>query len=110
MYTGKWFTSLRIDSRPPDEDRSPQDDKLFEVRIIDNDYNTYQEVMDIAMLALQVSEQEAYAIAWEVDHRGACVVAHGPERDAEAIASVIRIIGIEVQVNPVGSPGRRPRS
>lgn len=79
------------------------------MRIFDNDYNTYQEVMEITMMALQVSEQEAYAIAWEVDHKGSCVVAHGPENDAEAIASVIRIIGIEVQVNPVGSPDFYPR-
>ena len=45
--------------------------ELYEVRIIDNDYNTYQQVMDISMLALAVSEDEAFAIAWEVDHRRA---------------------------------------
>lgn len=105
LYTGRRFFPIRVDSHPPDDDRPPSDRQLYEVRIIDNDYNTYGEVMDISMLALQVSEDEAYAIAWEVDHKGSCVVAYAPREDAEAIASVIRIIGIEVQVNPVGGPG-----
>ena len=73
--------------------------ELYEVRIIDNDYNTYQQVMDVSMLALGVSEDEAFAIAWEVDHKGYCVVAQGPYDEAEAIADTIRTIGIEVQVN-----------
>ena len=107
LYTSRRFSPIRVDSRPPDSDRPPQDDELYEVRVIDNDYNTYQEVIDITMLALQVSDEEAYAIAWEVDHKGSCVVAYGPRNDAEAIASIIRIIGIEVQVNPVGNPDVR---
>jgi hypothetical protein len=57
--------------------------------------------MDIAMRALEVSEEEAYGIAWEVDHRGSCVVAHASLENAEALASIIRTIGIEVQVNPL---------
>lgn len=108
LYTSRRFSPIRVDSSSPDDDQPPTDEQLYEVRIIDNDYNTYQEVMDIAMLALQVSEQEAYAIAWEVDHKGSCAVAYGPESDAEAIASIIRIIGIEVQVNPIGSSWGRP--
>jgi len=73
------------------------------VRIIDNDHNTYQEVIEITMLALDIIEEDAYAIAWEVDHRGSCVVAHAPKEAAEAIASVIRVIGIEVNVNRISS-------
>jgi ATP-dependent Clp protease adapter protein ClpS len=53
------------------------------------------------MLALGISEQEAYAAAWEVDHKGSCVVAHAPRETAEVIAGVIRIIGIEVRVDPI---------
>ena len=71
------------------------------MRIIDNDFNTYQQVMDVSMLALGISEDEAFAIAWEVDHSGYCVVAHGPYDQAEAVAATIRTIGIEVQVNLV---------
>ena len=70
---------------------------------MDNDYNTYREVMDITMLALDITEEDAYAVAWEVDHKGSCVVAHAPQDMAETIANIIRTIGIEVQVNPIGS-------
>ncbi len=99
-YTGRRFNPIRIKPKSRDEE-SPDDEQLYEVRIIDNDYNTYQEVIEITMVALEISEQEAYAVAWEVDHKGSCVVAHAPEQDAEAIAGIIRIIGIEVQVNPI---------
>jgi ATP-dependent Clp protease adapter protein ClpS len=79
----------------------PDQADQYEVRVMNNDYNTYRQVMDITMLALGISEQEAYDIAWEVDHQGSCVVAVGPREEAEAIANIIRVIGIEVQVNPV---------
>ena len=100
LYTSRRFPPILIGGRQP-EDSAPDERDLCEVRIIDNDYNTYQQVMEISILALNVSEQDAYAIAWEVDHKGSCVVAHGPREDAEHIAGVIRTIGIEVQVNPV---------
>lgn len=101
-YTTRRFDPLRLDDRPDDDDRPPESE-LYEIRIIDNDHNTYGEVMAVSMQALNVTEEEAYAIAWEVDHRGACVVAVAPREEAESIASIIRLIGIEVQVNPVKS-------
>ncbi|MCA1960273.1 MAG: ATP-dependent Clp protease adaptor ClpS [Desulfomonile sp.] len=73
------------------------------MRIIDNDYNTYGEVMEVTMTALGIREEQAFAIAWEVDHRGSCVVAEGRYEEAEAVARVIRTIGIEVQVNRIAT-------
>ncbi len=91
-----------VQGLPPEkEDDSDDKGALYEVRIIDNDYNTYQEVMNVSMVALNITEEDAYAIAWEVDHMGSCVVAHAPWETAQAIANIIRTIGIEVQVNPV---------
>ena len=87
-----------------DGKNSPGPSELYEVRIIDNDFNTYQQVIDVSMLALGISEDEAFAIAWEVDHSGYCVVAHGPYDQAEAVAATIRTIGIEVRVNLVEAP------
>ncbi|MEW6531462.1 MAG: ATP-dependent Clp protease adaptor ClpS [Thermodesulfobacteriota bacterium] len=101
FYTSRRFPPIKLADEP--QDRSPNDEEIYEVRIIDNDFNTYQEVMDITKAALGITEEEAYAVAWEVDHRGSCVVAEGPRPDAEAIAQIIRLIGIEVQVNPVGT-------
>lgn len=101
LYTGKRFAPVRFagDRRPdePPEAGGP----LHEVRIIDNDYNTYQDVMEITMIALGIDEEQAFAVAWEVDHYGSCVVALASLEEAEALARVIRLIGIEVRVNPV---------
>jgi ATP-dependent Clp protease adapter protein ClpS len=98
-YVVRRFQSKSLTGKDPGAERSDSLSELYEVRIIDNDYNTYQQVMDVSMLALAVSEDEAFAIAWEVDHEGFCVVAQGPYAEAEAIAKTIRTIGIEVQVN-----------
>ena len=110
LYTGRRFSPVRVNSEPPGDANHADDDEVYEVRVIDNDYNTYREVMDITMLALHIPEQEAYAIAWEVDHNGSCVVAYGPRRDAEEIASIIRTIGIVVEVKPTGKTWERTRS
>ena len=98
-YVARRFQSRSLGGKDSDEEGSQDVSETYEVRIIDNDYNTYQQVMDVSMLALGVSEDEAFAIAWEVDHKGYCVVAEGPYDEAEAVADTIRTIGIEVQVN-----------
>jgi ATP-dependent Clp protease adapter protein ClpS len=102
FYTGRRFSPVILGS---DQDKDPcaENKDLYEVRIIDNDHNTYEEVIRISMAALGISEAQAFAVAWEVDHYGSCVVARGPYEEAEAVASVIRTIGIEVQVNLVGA-------
>lgn len=97
-YTTRSFPPI-FTGEPSDDPTSKDSRKLYEVRIIDNDYNTYQQVIDVTMAALKIDEEQAFAIAWEVDHSGSCVVAVAPHETAEAIAEVIRTIGIEVQVN-----------
>jgi len=99
-YTIGRIPPVRIDPESSD-DKSADNEDLYEVRIIDNNVNTYGEVMHITMESLGISEDLAFAVAWEVDHAGSCVVAHAPYRQAEAIASMIRTIGIEVQVNRI---------
>jgi ATP-dependent Clp protease adapter protein ClpS len=102
-YVGRRFRSRTLD-KASDGKNSPGPSELYEVRIIDNDFNTYQQVIDVSMLALGIGEDEAFTIAWEVDHSGYCVVAHGPYDQAEPVATTIRTIGIEVQVNLVEAP------
>ncbi len=100
FYTSRRLPHVSVSGRS-DEDDSADPEALYEVRIIDNDYKTYQEVMQIVMVALGVRQEHAFTIAWEVDHLGSCVVAHAPKKDADQIAGLIRTIGIEVQVKPL---------
>ena len=80
-------------------------EQLYQVKIIDNDYNSYQEVILICMIALGCNYQEGYTIAWTVDHEGACIVLYAPYEEAEETANIIRTIGIEVQVIQCESMG-----
>jgi ATP-dependent Clp protease adapter protein ClpS len=100
FYTSRRLPHVSVCGNCSEGD-STESETLYEVRIIDNDHNTYQEVIEIAMLALGIREEQAFVIAWEVDHLGSCVVAHAPKEEAEEIAGLIRTIGIEVQVNPI---------
>jgi len=102
FYTSRHFPPIRMGG-DTNLDGSPDQTGEYEVRVMDNDHNTYQQVMDITMLALDLTEEQAYAVAWEVDHKGSCVVAIGPRDEAESVASIIRTIGIEVQVNLVAA-------
>lgn len=81
--------------------KKPGPQGLHRVLIYDNDLNTYQEVIDICMLALGVGIKTALQIALAVDYNGEAEVAHAPKDEAERIAGVIRGIGIEVRVLPI---------
>ena len=69
---------------------------------MDNDHNTYDEVISICMQALGVDYLHAYRIALAVDNNGEAEVAQASRSEADQIAGVIRTIGIEVRVLPMG--------
>jgi ATP-dependent Clp protease adapter protein ClpS len=68
------------------------------VVVFNNEHNTYDEVIMILMIATQCSLQEAEIETWEIDHLGKSVVHHGGQDECEKIATVIRQIGIKVEV------------
>lgn len=80
---------------------SPDPNERFRVVIIDNDHNTYMQVIEICMFALGVNWDQAYHIALAVDHNGEATVLEGDHAEANRTAEVIRTIGIEVRVEPV---------
>ncbi len=68
------------------------------VIVYDNDKNTYQEVILILRKATGCSYEEAAIETWEIDHLGKSVVHHGSQEECERAASIIRTIGIRVEV------------
>lgn len=69
------------------------------VTVFNNDYNTYQEVMAILMVATRCTQEEAYMEAWEIDNLGKSVVHHGNKEACQTAADIISKIGIRVEVS-----------
>jgi ATP-dependent Clp protease adapter protein ClpS len=69
------------------------------VTVYNNDYNTYEQVITILMIATGCSEEEAYIEAWEVDHLGKSVVHYADEQECNDVAAIISKIGIRVEVS-----------
>jgi ATP-dependent Clp protease adapter protein ClpS len=70
----------------------------FIVIVFDNPVNTFDEVENILRAATGCSRREAEMETWEVHHLGKSVVHHGSAEECERAASVIRTIGISVEV------------
>lgn len=75
-----------------------QTDKGWIVTVLDNDYNSIDQVMFILIVATGCSQDEAEIETWEVHHLGKSVVHHGGEKECRRVAEVIRTIGIQVLV------------
>ena len=69
------------------------------VIVYDNDTNTYDEVIEILMVATKCALQEAEIEAWEIDHLGKSVVHHGIEEECRTAGEIISKIGIKVEVS-----------
>src|SRR5947209_351427 len=69
------------------------------VTVYNNDYNTYEEVISILILATACGMEEAEMEAWEVDHLGRSVVHFGKETDCRKAGEIIAKIGIRVEVS-----------
>ena len=69
------------------------------VTVYNNEYNTWDEVVNILMIATGCSEDEADMETWEVDNLGKSVVHHGGQEVCETAAEIIAQIGIRVEVS-----------
>ena len=69
------------------------------VTVFNNDYNTWDEVVNILMRATGCSIDEADMETWEIDNLGKSVVHHGEKDECVGAAEVIREIGIRVEVS-----------
>jgi ATP-dependent Clp protease adapter protein ClpS len=69
------------------------------VTVFNNDHNTWDEVIQILILATGCDFEEAELETWEIDHLGRSVVHHGEKEECDDAAAVIAQIGIEVRVS-----------
>ena len=69
------------------------------VIVFNNEYNTYEQVIDILMRATGCTAEEAWIETWEIDHLGCSVVHHADEEECNRAAAVIATIGIKVEVS-----------
>jgi hypothetical protein len=69
------------------------------VTVFDNDFNTYDQVIFILMVATGCDEDEAYIETWEIDHLGQSVVHIADEPECRRVAGIIATIGIRVEVS-----------
>ncbi len=76
------------------------DGKAWIVTVYNNDVNTYDEVIEVLMLATGCSQEEAAIEAWEIDHYGLCVVHRAGQTECETAAKIIAKIGIRVEASP----------
>lgn len=69
------------------------------VTVYNNEFNTYDQVIGILMLATQCDYDEAAIETWEVDHLGKSVVHVADETECHQVAQIISTIGIQVAVS-----------
>lgn len=71
----------------------------WKVTVFDNDVNTYEEVIEVLIMATGCCREEAYCEAWEIDHFGKSDVHFGGHEECQGVAKLVGTIGIEVAVS-----------
>lgn len=82
---------------PVDSNEDCQSDEYC-IIVYNNDVNTFQEVIAILCLALQIDRQRAEMHAWDVHLLGSARVHYGSETDCQSRAEIISKIGIRTEV------------
>ena len=94
-------SSPGIIERPSiDESHSTGSEGEWIVTVYNNETNTWDEVMNILMLATNCDEEEAWIETWEVDNLGASVVHHADQDECVRVSRIIAQIGIRVEAPP----------
>lgn len=70
------------------------------VTAYNNDYNTFEEVIEVLQAATGCTREEAEIETWEIHHFGSCVVHRASKQECERAARVISSIGVRTSVDP----------
>ena len=70
------------------------------VTIFNNETNTFEEVIEILILATGCGSEEAYMETWEAHHYGKAHVHFSRRGECEVTAAMIGTIGIRTVVQP----------
>jgi ATP-dependent Clp protease adapter protein ClpS len=97
---GRLMAAPSIIEKPQIDDGSGSETgDLWVETVFNNDYNTWDEVVNILIKATGCSLNEAEMETWEIDNLGKSVVHHGEKDECHSAAEVIRQIGIRVEVS-----------
>lgn len=72
----------------------------FMTVIFNNDYNTFEEVVETLAYATGCTMEEAYMEAWEAHHYGEASVHFSTQEVCCAVACIISNIGVRTEVRP----------
>ena len=73
-------------------------DNPWQAVLYNCDCHTYAQVIKQLMLAIGCSQDQAYELAWIVDHHGRASVYFGEKPECERVARILRDIGLLAEV------------
>ncbi len=60
--------------------------------------HTYDQVIEVLIVAICCTREEAYEFAWTVDHHGQASVYHGEQSECQRVMLVLRGAGLRAEV------------
>ena len=73
-------------------------DNPWQAVLYNCDCHTYAQVIQQLMLAIGCSQDQAYELAWIVDHHGRASVYFGEKTECERVVRILRDIGLRAEV------------
>jgi ATP-dependent Clp protease adapter protein ClpS len=73
-------------------------DNPWQAVLYNCDCHTYAQVIQQLMLAIRCSQDQAYELAWIVDHHGRASVYFGEKTECERVVGILRDIGLRAEV------------
>ncbi|MBS1700538.1 MAG: ATP-dependent Clp protease adaptor ClpS [Armatimonadetes bacterium] len=92
------LNSTETIERPDLAGNESVENESWMVIVYNNEFNTYEEVVMILLVATHCTLEEAEIETWEIDHLGKSNVHFADKEECETVARIIRQIGIEVEV------------
>lgn len=83
---------------PVEDSTDGSHDEQYCIIVYNNDTNTFQEVIAILCLALQIDAKRAELWAWDIHLMGLARVYYSSSTDCECRAEIIKEIGLKTEV------------
>ncbi|MFI5135744.1 MAG: ATP-dependent Clp protease adaptor ClpS [Chitinophagales bacterium] len=69
------------------------------VILLNDDYHSFEEVINQLVKAIHCTPQQGESMAWTVHTKGKCEVFHGPVEDCLHVSAVLEEIDLKTQID-----------
>lgn len=98
IYQNQWTIQASLQTQEREDDTDIITDEPYKVVLFNDDYHTFEEVINQLMKAIRCGRAKAEAYTWEVHTKGKAIVFDGEIEECIRVSAILEEINLKTEI------------